>query len=81
MKDGEWFMYPIDQPMPRTLKIWSGGVLRRTKVREINRYQAMAYARWHGHQGLYFSYRGANGRMIDVRVVGDIDAWRGEDAS
>lgn len=78
MKDGQWFMWPIDRGIPTTVKIYEGSVEHRKYVETINRHQAMALIRWHGHKGIYFGYRDGNGKMIDVRVAGDIDAWRGE---
>ena len=79
MNAGEWFMYSIDEPLPRTLKIYTGSVHKRTFVREIKDTQARGYIRWHGNGPLYFSYKDGNGRWCDVRVVGDIDAWYGEE--
>jgi hypothetical protein len=76
---GIWFMYPIDQGIPATVTIYSGSVQGRKGVRTISKMQALALARWHRHPGLYHSYRDGNGNWRDVRVVGDLSAWHGEE--
>lgn len=75
MKPEHWFMYPIDQPLPDKVTVYSGTVMKRKKEGTLNRYQAMAYIRWRGHEGMYYCYRNGNGKYIDVRVVGAIENW------
>jgi hypothetical protein len=55
--------------------IFEGDVQHRKAVRKISKMQALALARWHAVQGLYFSYRDGNGRWQDVRLVVDMAAW------
>lgn len=79
LSEGEWFMYDIrDGINTNQVKIYSGEVQQRKHVRTISRMQALALCRWHGHDGIYNSYKDGNGRWRDVYVVGDIDAWYGE---
>ncbi len=79
LKDGQWFMYPIDQSIPDTLWVYEGEVLHRRKVAVITKMQALALSRWYSNDGMYYSYRDGNDRMQDVYVVGDIDSWFGDD--
>lgn len=71
-------MYSIDQPIPSRVNVYTGDVFHREKVATINRMQALALKRWHGYPGIYHSYRDGSGNYRDVRVVGDIDAWHGQ---
>lgn len=78
LKPGQWFMYSIDQPIPSKVSIYTGDVFHRQKIATITRMQALALKRWHSDPGIYHSYRDGNGNYRDVRVVGDIDAWHGQ---
>lgn len=80
LKPGQWFMYPIDSGIPSKVWIYEGEVHHRKRVQEISKYQALALARWHGDSGVYYSYKDGNDRWQDVYVVGDIDAWFGDDS-
>jgi hypothetical protein len=80
LKPGQYFEYPIDRGIP------NGGVwiIERTesglqRVEKITKMQALALARWHYEPGIYYSRKDGNGNWRDVRVVGDVDAFRGED--
>lgn len=77
LEPGQWFMYPIDSGIPKKVKVYSGSVHRSTLVTTISKYQALALRRWHSDPCIYYSYKGSNDRWIDVRVVGDIEAWYG----
>ena len=79
LTDGQWFMYPVDDGIPEQVTIYSGEVTRRKPVQKITRYQAMALARWHHQGGIYYSYQDGAGRWHDVYVVGDVDAWFGDE--
>lgn len=79
LKPGQWFMYPIDSGIPSKVWVYEGSVHKRKQVGQINRFQALALRRWHGHPGLYHSCSDGNGNYRDVRVVGDLDAWMGEE--
>lgn len=81
LKDGQWFEYPLDSGITRRLAIYEGSREKRRQVATITKMQALSLARWHGHQGVYFSVQDGNHRWIDVRVVGDVNAWYGDDAS
>jgi hypothetical protein len=70
LKPGQYFEYPIDRGIP------NGGLQR---VEKITKMQALALARWHYEPGIYYSRKDGNGNWRDVRVVGDVDAFRGED--
>ena len=76
---GRWAYYPIDAPMPAVLTVYEGPWERRRAVGTITRYQAMAYRRWWDNAGVYFSVKVPNHRTQDIYVVGDVDAFDGED--
>lgn len=78
LKDGQWFEYPIDTGITRRITIYEGSCYNRRQVATITKMQALALVRYHGHPGVYWGKRDGNGRMIDVRVVGDVDAWMRE---
>jgi hypothetical protein len=72
---GQWAYYELDRAMPDKLDVYEGNWANRHKVDEITKYQAMAYRRhWH-NTGLWFSVRRANDKWLDIRLVGDIDAY------
>lgn len=75
---GQWAYYPIDDPMPDKLNIFEGCWKKRRKVGEINRYQAMAYRRHWDNGGVYYGVQDGNYRWIDIRLVGDVDAFYGD---
>lgn len=70
---GKWAYYPIDLPMPSTLKLFEGGWGKHRQVGTITRYQAMALAKHWG--GKHYECVLTHGRYVDIYVIGDIDAW------
>lgn len=78
LKNGEWIFRPIDQQWKHPTLVFTGSWERRKAASYVTRYQAMALARWHGTQGVFYSVKDGNGRQIDIRVAGDIAAWYGD---
>ncbi len=79
LKSGHWFMWPIDQQLPNTVKIFKGGVHEKKEVMTIPLQSALAFIRYYAHPGLYYSYMDYSGKWHDVRVCGDIGAWYGDE--
>lgn len=80
LKPGQYFEYSVDTGIP------NGGVwiIERTEnglrcVEKITKMQALALARWHGDNGVYYIRKDGNGNWRNVYVVGDEDAFHGED--
>jgi hypothetical protein len=78
LNDGQWFEYPLDSGIPKRVVIREGERKHSKTVTTITKMQALSLARWHGHQGIYWSVKDGNGRWIDVRVVGDVNVWCGD---
>ncbi len=80
LKENQYFEYPIDSGIPND-GVWIiervGKSLQR--VEKITKMQALALARWHHDRGIYYSRKDGNGNWRDVYVVGDVDAWYGEE--
>jgi hypothetical protein len=77
LKEGQWFMWSVDDPMPDRLTVFEGPVESPLRVTTISRYQAMALKRWAKWDSCYYCYQVRGGQFHDVYVVGDIDAWYG----
>lgn len=78
LKGGQWFEYPIDTGIPNRVTIREGSCHNYRVVATVTKMQALALARHHGHPGVYWAKRDGNGRWVDVRVVGDVEAWLGD---
>jgi len=77
LKDNQYFEYPVDG-IPND-GVW---IIERTKngerqVEQITKMQALALARWHPSD--MSCYMDGNDNWITVYVVGDVDAWYGEE--
>ncbi len=79
IREGRWAYWPVDGPMLQTLKVYEGDWEHRREVGTITRYQAMAFYRHWDNGGVYFSVRDGNRRWVDVYVVGDTDAFYGDE--